>query len=634
MLKIKAFKVMPKHPKESNVMKILFSRKELSQKLKMRPLDIVEEITSSTESVAATSTELDRNPFKRTINEYNHTNETPDSYYEVTGILMSDPFDVTTSASTNALSSAENVEATSTAQIITTTELTTSNDAEVIIGDPAYQMDSAEYVPLPSSDSSQNDENKQYTATTSTTPIDTTAATQINESETSIAGDTSTQVHSAVYVPNAGYNVGSAQNSEDERHFATTATSASTSPSSASDASNAEAETSTKAPVAITSAATAKTTAESAAAGTTASSVDVACDTTQSLNDLTTANATSDNVAYASTAEVQNANTDISSSSSTSTGEAAEITSTTQAVSASPSVADKENDVATPFENEYASTVDSSSVADENVISTEEGIDTPEIDAENVAAEQIASSSSTEWHIVQETTQATVETTPASTLSPTPPPSTQNPIQTELTTSESSTIATSSPTEEAAATTAKNFDGGRVFVAEPMLGIAAPSTLPPAAAQETTTNSPNSPPFIARILEAVAKNPIGKNLFTNRPIDVNRNNNIIPNMLATPWKFNGPLFQARKIQKRHTEVLVTPSPRRSEGHSAPKTIFDRLQNENSVERAERRHKTVERLMHVATIAGHLDGFFTGRLKHGVKTLYKLFGTEEDSRGKL
>lgn len=93
----------------------------------------------------------------------------------------------------------------------------------------------------------------------------------------------------------------------------------------------------------------------------------------------------------------------------------------------------------------------------------------------------------------------------------------------------------------------------------------------------------------------------------------------------------------RRQVKRQAEFVVTPSPRlpitplKEPNTIIPngmKSFLDRYQDETSVERADRRHKHVERLMHVATVAHHLDGYLTKRLQLSVRKLHRLLNSGE------
>lgn len=57
-----------------------------------------------------------------------------------------------------------------------------------------------------------------------------------------------------------------------------------------------------------------------------------------------------------------------------------------------------------------------------------------------------------------------------------------------------------------------------------------------------------------------------------------------------------------------------------------------LPQETEAERAERLSKSMQRLMHFVTIAGHVDSYLTKRFRHGLKNVVRLFDSiEEDTR---
>lgn len=94
----------------------------------------------------------------------------------------------------------------------------------------------------------------------------------------------------------------------------------------------------------------------------------------------------------------------------------------------------------------------------------------------------------------------------------------------------------------------------------------------------------------------------------------------------------------RRQSKRQAEFFVTPSPRFAfKAAKDPldklvpkkvKSMIERYHDETSIERAERRHQTVERMMHMATIAHHLDGYLTKRLQLSVRKLHNLLSSGE------
>lgn len=268
-------------------------------------------------------------------------------------------------------------------------------------------------------------------------------------------------------------------------------------------------------------------------------------------------------------------------------------------------------------ENTSAGQVTSPSIG--LVVSTENGFDDPSIDPENVGVALI---------------DTTTKPSPATHTTPQP-----KKRHTMASTTTSALLTATNPS--AGVTTARNafnfFEPGRVFNLNPILSKAASHASPVVSKplqSQTNTEAPSNMPFLQRFFKPVVKHPITKTLFPPRPVKERSNGN--QNMLSTIWKFNGPLFEPKKVHKRQAEadLFVTRSPRRLIGSTNRKSIIERLHEETSIEKAERRHKAVERLMHVATIAGHFDQFLTGRLKHGVKALHKILNTDEDTRTRL
>lgn len=546
LLKIKAVKVLPKYPKETNVMKIFFSRKELSRKLKLNSQKM-EMTTSVPETENSTEIMLDRTPFKRTIDDKHFVaddaTESPDFDYEVTGVLIYHPFDVTTAASVD----------------VTTTTAEQKRDEDVAINDNhSFEVTTAASSSVLSS--------TEILVGTSSASSDTTTETQSRD-------ETVGSVHDSVSTEVQDVTV-SSQNTGDVEDVAATSTT--------------ETIATTPFPEPTTPASVSTTNSDTTLA---TSEIPQGADPDVAITEAISADAVT-----------------LLLSDPPAT-EAVQITSTAQAL-AEATTASTEDELATPSDD--ISPIDSTSVSDVLRVSTEDTVDGSAVDSENIGAVQI---STTQLNIESETT---TEPLPAATTMTTPIS-----IQTVL---PSSVPTTTSLNPTVDATTPKNafsiFEGGRVFIFNQNLGKSAPSLR-----GQTSTDKPASKPFFKGIFKAVGKHPITKTLFSTRPTNVNRDQN----MLSTIWKFNSPIFEPKKIHKRHTEVLVTPSPR--ESVTPRKSLIDRLREETSVERAERRHKTVEGLMHAATIAGHFDSFLTGRLKHGVKTLHKLFSTDEEIKTK-
>lgn len=541
--------MLPKYPKETNVMKIFFSRKELSRKLKQNSQK-VEMTTSVPETENSTEILLDRSPFKRTIDDKhfvaNDATESPDFDYEVTGVLIYHPFDVTTAAGLD----------------VRTTTAEQKRDEDVAMN----ENHSFEVTTAASSSVLSTSEILSSSASS-----ETTNETQ-NKDETvgSVHDSASTEVQDVTVSSQNTGGVGDVAATSTTETIATTPLPEPTTPGSVS--------------------------------------------TTHSDKTLATSEIPQGADPDVAITEAISADAVTFSPSNPPATEAVRITSTAQAL-AEATTASREDELATPSDN--ISAIDSTSVSDVLLVSTEDTVDGSAVDPENIGAVQI---STTQLNIESETT--TEPLTAATTI--TTPILLQTVLPSSVPTTTSVQAATSNPT--VGATTPRNafsiFEGGRVFIFNQNLGKSAPSLR-----GQTSTDKPASKPFFKGIFKAVAKHPITKTLFSTRPANVNREQN----MLSTIWKFNTPILEPKKIHKRHTEVLVTPSPR--ESVTARKSLIDRLREETSVERAERRHKTVEGLMHAATIAGHFDSFLTGRLKHGVKTLHKLFSTDEEIKTK-
>ncbi|XP_055301077.1 serine-rich adhesin for platelets-like [Sitodiplosis mosellana] len=115
-----------------------------------------------------------------------------------------------------------------------------------------------------------------------------------------------------------------------------------------------------------------------------------------------------------------------------------------------------------------------------------------------------------------------------------------------------------------------------------------------------------------------------------------------PGLFATPlislFQSQAPLRRKKHvIRKRQVnegeEEILTPKP--FEPFEPPCTtkrprLIERYRAMSSGEKAEKISKVLEKMMHVVTIAGHVDGYLTNRAKHSIKKLHKLFATSEET----
>lgn len=110
--------------------------------------------------------------------------------------------------------------------------------------------------------------------------------------------------------------------------------------------------------------------------------------------------------------------------------------------------------------------------------------------------------------------------------------------------------------------------------------------------------------------------------------------NILSSPLLSLMKIQAPLLRRRKHVKRsinEADIFLTPKP--FEPFAAQSTtcrpnLIERYRAMNSDERVDRLSKVLERIMHGVTIAGHVDGYLTNRLKTGIKKLHRLFESSE------
>lgn len=589
LMKIKALKVMPNNPKESNVMKIVFSRKELAQKINATP----EQWTSTTLAPiidTTTDTPIARNPFKRTIDESQYAPIEPDSDYAVTGILISYPFETTTTSSVNTDDVLDGYG-------MTMDEADAYNnfiDEEVLSpyvglplgGDPIpvnpFPVESDGIV----NDNIGPDTRPIETEATVGEPILQNAATSEHTDNDSPQPESSAAavVHAAVESINTVAEIISENLSEtdiatkmNENGFDRQET---TTDSSVSE------ET---------------TTTESA-------TTDVGIITTSEITPIYGDGA--DTVGSVHQAE----------SNTTSSGaiSAVEI-EINEATESSPmeEIDSKENEIISISDGTHSihsSGSNKISIGDggyvlgdtfhemhKSIVSTENSL--PAIDTENVGSVQL-------------------DTTGVKT-------STVSPIAPEATSTTENVGATHNHDSTTTPRSTFNFFSGAHFFNPHHRAILPHPTPLPITRMLRRSHPPPDNPFIQNLMKVMAAHNLAKNLFVKPATPVNSvkpSGN--PETVSTIWNFNSELFEPKKVQKRETDVFVTPSPRRGDGTVVRPNLIGRLRAESSVERAERHQKAVERLMHVATVAGHFDNFLTGRLKHGVKTLHKLFSTDE------
>lgn len=620
-MKIKAYKVIPKYPKESNVMKIVFSRKELSQKLKFKP-ENVENTTPMHETESSTGILLDRTPFKRTIDEKEYNAD--DSEYEVTGVLISHPFDVTTPTSLHELSATENSETTNAASSNDETSDVGARHATAVAvvsgsGSPTVIALSNGSVVVSNTGSETNVHTESTTKKIATATKKTAIAIEtIETAPEKIASTTEKVTTTATPEATTLNSVTVAQTTTSAPDVTTTSAPTHSTPYAevtfvdvevvaTHSGPSKEVVVEDDVPLPSDRSVMSPNTGYESSANTASTTEKIASSssTSESAPDFIVCTAPKQGTPQADTATTEVTSANLVTPSITSATTASQITSHTS----------REEEVGVPYDNASSSSSDSASVSGESVVSTED--DKPEIDPENTDAE-IISDERTAAFLPTTATDSTPFLLRATTIPV--PMTTTEPI------SQSEDVATPR-------NTLNIFDGGRVFVFGPILGRSAPNTSPspfPKNYDQATTGKHLNKPLLKHIFKFVAKHPLAKTLFTTRPHNSERNAN--GNMLSTIWNFNVPLIDGKKIHKRETEFLVTPSPRRPK--SSRKSIIDRLHEETSIERAERRHKTVEKLMHVATIAGHFDNYLTRHLKNGVKTLHKIFNSEEDTRSRL
>lgn len=194
--------------------------------------------------------------------------------------------------------------------------------------------------------------------------------------------------------------------------------------------------------------------------------------------------------------------------------------------------------------------------------------------------------------------------------------------------------------ESSPPTPSSTYNNEFVTVTEHSISTTAPSTV--------DSNSSSESPTIDTLLELTKLAPISQlsapttddlPLLQQIMLGISaRRHRVNPmNMLMNHplLNFHSSPLQRKKNTKRaaDNENYITPSPRRVPPTRRP-TLFERLETETSEERANRIALGIERLMHVVTIAGHVDSFLANRLRKGVRTLNKLFDTEEDTRTRL
>ncbi|XP_031627669.1 uncharacterized protein LOC116343621 isoform X3 [Contarinia nasturtii] len=114
-----------------------------------------------------------------------------------------------------------------------------------------------------------------------------------------------------------------------------------------------------------------------------------------------------------------------------------------------------------------------------------------------------------------------------------------------------------------------------------------------------------------------------------------------PGLIAGPLvplaqMFRAPGTRSKKHAKRATkeeDIFVTPKPFDSLAETTTTKrprLLERYRAMSSAEKAEKFSKTLEKIMHGVTIAGHVDGYLTNRAKESIKKLHKIFKTSEEN----
>lgn len=86
------------------------------------------------------------------------------------------------------------------------------------------------------------------------------------------------------------------------------------------------------------------------------------------------------------------------------------------------------------------------------------------------------------------------------------------------------------------------------------------------------------------------------------------------------YRHDGPMRKFKR-KRQDQDVIVRPAPRRM-------TLKERLENETSVERAERVNRALQKMMQFASIVGQVDSYITGRIRTSVKKLARMYDEDE------
>lgn len=181
------------------------------------------------------------------------------------------------------------------------------------------------------------------------------------------------------------------------------------------------------------------------------------------------------------------------------------------------------------------------------------------------------------------------------------------------------------PTEKAANKTDPAIDGLHPLIKRIMLGVPNPAN--------------NPKPFQKFFEHIQSRSPLLASLFQLRPFGQQPQ----PTATAAPTdpKTPPPSQRLKKNVKRGIDdngLIITPKPfapldlfpSNTAPDPAPRlSLIERYHAMSSGEKAEQLSKVLERVMHGLTIAGHVDGYLTHRVKTGFKKAHKIFQSSEE-----
>lgn len=141
-----------------------------------------------------------------------------------------------------------------------------------------------------------------------------------------------------------------------------------------------------------------------------------------------------------------------------------------------------------------------------------------------------------------------------------------------------------------------------------------------------------------RQISTFAKSPPSINALPTEPTRLLTKLALMPNIQKMrenkfishrPLLFQRPLPQKRYFkravgnEKQSVALFVTPSPMK------PTNSIPEVENETSLERAERISKAVQKFMNVVKVAGHVDNYLMSRFKSGIRKFGRLFDSYEE-----